>query len=171
MQKKKEIKKAQLKKDPKKAGEKKSGRPPEFNQKIADVICERIALGESLRNICKDPAMPAMATVFRWLTEEDKKTFKEQYAHAREEQTETLIDEIFDIADDGRNDWMEKIAPNGKPLGWIVNGEAVQRSKIRIEARQWYAGKVKPKKYGTKVELAGDPNAPLKMQVEWKSSE
>lgn len=153
------------------ASKKKIGRPTEFNQKVADKICEALADGHSLRTICQADDMPHRATVFRWLAHKDNQQFRDQYAHAREEQAETVIDEMFDIADDGRNDWMEKIAPNGKPIGWVLNGEAVQRSRIRIEARQWYAGKVKPKKYGTKVELGGDPNAPIKMQVEWKQSE
>jgi hypothetical protein len=43
------------------------GRPSEYSDKIAEAICERLLNGESLRAICADPAMPARATVFRWL--------------------------------------------------------------------------------------------------------
>lgn len=32
-----------------------------------DRICERIAQGESLAAICRDPSMPAESTVYRWL--------------------------------------------------------------------------------------------------------
>ena len=36
---------------------------------VFDRICARIAEGESLRQICLDPEMPAESTVFRWLKE------------------------------------------------------------------------------------------------------
>lgn len=43
------------------------GRPSAFTQAVADLICERIADGESLRLICADGGMSNKATVFRWL--------------------------------------------------------------------------------------------------------
>jgi hypothetical protein len=42
-------------------------RTPGYDVEIAETICERLVNGESLRAICADPAMPARATVFRWL--------------------------------------------------------------------------------------------------------
>ena len=36
---------------------KSAGRPTKYNAKIADEICERLALGQSLREICRDPKM------------------------------------------------------------------------------------------------------------------
>lgn len=138
---------------------KKIGRPTDFCAKIADRICEELADGKSLRTICQSKGMPHRATVFRWLAHKDNQMFRDQYAFAREEQAEALVDEMLDIADDARNDWMEKIAPNGKSCGWVINSEAVQRSKIRLEARQWYARKMKPKKYGDRIQI--DPSEQL----------
>ena len=132
---------------------KKGGRKTLFTQKLADKICERIADGESLRSICEDEDMPSRISVFKWLANDKNKIFREQYAYARAAQAETLIDEMFDIVDDGRNDWIEKLGRNGQSIGWVVNGEAVQRSKLRLEARQWYARKMLPKKYGDKIEI------------------
>jgi hypothetical protein len=43
------------------------GRPSYYSAEIAETICGRLVDGESLRAICADPAMPARATVFRWL--------------------------------------------------------------------------------------------------------
>jgi hypothetical protein len=45
----------------------KDGRTSGYDIEIAETICERLLNGESLRAICTDPAMPARATVFRWL--------------------------------------------------------------------------------------------------------
>jgi succinate dehydrogenase flavin-adding protein (antitoxin of CptAB toxin-antitoxin module) len=118
------------------------GRPSEFSQEIADSICDRLTDGQSLRKICCDDDMPAASTVFRWLTARPE--FQEQYAHAREAQADALFDEILDIADDGTNDW---VADKEEAEGFRYNGDAVQRSKLRVEARKWMAGKLQPKKY------------------------
>lgn len=105
-------------------------RPTDYCQETVDDICERIGVGESLRAICRDEEMPALSTVFRWLTIHPE--FSDQYARAREEQAEALADEITDIAD---------------------TEEDVQRAKVRIDARKWVAGKLRPKKYGDKTQL------------------
>jgi len=112
------------------------GRPSTYSEKAADAICERIAMGESLRAICRDEAMPAMSTVFKWLTQQE--AFAEQYAHAREEQAETLADEIVTIADG---------------LGGEDSAVLTARDRLRVDARKWAASKLKPKKYGDKVDL------------------
>lgn len=127
---------------------------------VKDAVCEHIASGKSIREIAKLDGMPSMPTVFRWLTED--KLFQEQYARAREAQADTLFEEMLEIADDATNDWMER---NGQDnAGWQLNGEHVQRSKLRIEARKWMAGKLRPKVYGDKVELAGPGGGPIQFE-------
>lgn len=119
------------------------GRPCEFTQEVADAICERLAKPESLRKICLSDDMPCQVTVFKWLGKYEE--FAKQYARAREAQADALFDECLDIADDGANDFMgddEK-----------YNGDAVQRSKLRIDTRKWMAGKLRPKKYGEAATL------------------
>lgn len=133
------------------ASDSKTGRPSAFTQELADLICERIADGESLRSICDNEGMPSKSMVFRWLAAEP--LFRDQYAHARDTQAESYFDDIRDIADDGRNDWMEKKNSDGENIGWQENGEAIRRSQLRIDARKWMAGKLKPKKYGEKLDL------------------
>lgn len=128
-----------------------TGRPTKFTHSLADVICERIADGESLRSICRDQAMPAKSTVLAWLADDEKSAFRTKYAQAREIQADGFVDEMVEIADDGSNDWMEK--QFGEETRWVENGEALRRSQLRISTRQWIAEKLKPKKYGAKVEL------------------
>jgi hypothetical protein len=134
-------------------------RPSEFTQEVADAICERLIEGESLRTICAGDDMPGKATVCRWLAKYDE--FRDQYARAREMQADILADETLDIADDGRNDWMEKQSADGQTVGWQVNGEAIGRSKLRVEARRWYAGKLAPKRYSDKLQLTDGDGKPL----------
>jgi hypothetical protein len=128
-----------------------AGRPSEFTQAIADEICARIADGESLRSICLDDALPSQRAVFNWLASNEQ--FVQQYARAREAQADALFDEILDIADNGANDWMEKHDQDGGNIGWRENGEAMRRSQLRIDARKWMAGKLRPKKYGDKLDV------------------
>jgi hypothetical protein len=135
------------------------GRPSDFTDAIADAICEKLADGQSLRTICAGDEMPNRATVFRWLASNE--TFRDQYARARDAQAEALADEILDIADDGSNDWMERYDDEGGNIGWRENGEAMQRSKLRVEARKWVAAKLLPKKYGDKTLVGSDPENPL----------
>ncbi len=135
---------------------KRAGAPSRFTQKVADTICERLVEGHSLRRICLSDDMPHAATVCRWLADEKYAAFREQYARAREAQADTLADECLDIADDGTNDWMAETEGGEK-----YNGDAVQRSKLRIDTRKWMAGKMAPKKYGDKQLIGSDPENPL----------
>ncbi|RVH87752.1 hypothetical protein CN204_04265 [Sinorhizobium meliloti] len=115
------------------------GRPSDFTQEIADTICERIADGESLRSICNGEDMPNKATVFRWLAVHD--VFRDQYARARETQADALFDDVLAIADqyDSASD--------------AINPDLIQRAKLRIDTRKWMAGKLRPKKYGDKIDV------------------
>lgn len=140
------------------------GAPSTFSEEIADKICERIANGESLKSICDDADMPCKATVFNWLGSDA--VFLDKYARAREAQADALFDDILTIADDGRNDWMERKDDEGGNAGWRENGEAIRRSQLRIDARKWMAGKLRPKKYGDKIsaELTGADGGPIEMK-------
>jgi hypothetical protein len=137
------------------------GRPSEYSQETALLICERLADGKSLRTICLDEAMPAKSTVFKWLIENQK--FSDQYALAREAQADTLVDEMLDIADDGSNDWMERTGKDGTSIGWQENGEAIGRSRLRLDARKWIAAKLRPKKYADRIqqEVTGKDGGPI----------
>ena len=127
------------------------GRPSSFTQAIADRICERLAEGASLRAICEADDMPARSTVFKWLREVDG--FSDQYIRAREMQADAIFDDLTEIADDGRNDWMEKRDADGELIGWRENGESARRSALRVDARKWMLSKMLPKKYGDRLDL------------------
>ena len=107
------------------------GRPTDYTPELTARICERLAVGESLRSICRDDEMPSMASIFLWLSKHPE--FSEQYARAREAQAESHADRIVEIADD------DTIDPNHK--------------RIMVDARKWVASKLKPKRYGDKAEV------------------
>lgn len=124
-----------------------------FDQAQADAICERLADGDSLRSICAEDPFPSKSEVFRWLADPANQGFRDQYARAREAQADALADEMLDIADDATNDWMERQGEDKRGPGWDINGEHVQRTKLRLDTRKWIASKLKPKVYGEKVDL------------------
>jgi terminase small subunit-like protein len=135
-----------------------AGRPTDYTPELAIGLCSRLADGRSIRSVCSDDDMPDKSTVFRWLA--TNAVFRDQYELACDARSDALVEEMLDIADDGTNDW---VARYGGTEGYEYNGEHVQRSRLRVDARKWIASKLKPKKYGDKVnvEATGKDGAPL----------
>lgn len=136
------------------------GRPSTFNQDTADAICERIAEGESLRAICLDEDLPCKATIFKWLSQ--REDFADQYARARETQADTLFDEILSIADESKNDTYTDKDGNER-----TDQEVIARSRLRVDARKWMAGKLRPKVYGDKLDMTHANPDGSKMDMHW----
>lgn len=126
------------------------GRPTDYTEELAAHICTELAAGRSLRDVCKSDDMPAESTVRAWAVE-DRNGFSAQYTKAREIGYQSMADELLEIADDGRNDWMERRGE--EDAGWQANGEHIQRSRLRVDTRKWMLSKVLPKVYGDRQEI------------------
>lgn len=135
-----------------------TGRPSSFTQEVADKICERLAKPESLRSICSDESMPSRTTVFRWLREHE--AFRNQYAHAREDQADAYFDEIIELSDTCVIGEKTEKDADGKVVK-VTTGDMIERSRLGIETRKWALGRMKPKKYGDRLQLANDPEDPI----------
>jgi hypothetical protein len=141
------------------------GRPEIYSKELAERLCEEIATStKSLRTICKMDGMPSVRTVLRWLRE-DKDGFCALYARAKEEQADFMAEEMIEIADDGSNDLMT--ITKGDMSYEMENKEVTNRSKLRVETRKWIASKLKPKKYGERLDVGyrdkdGKPTDPPK---------
>jgi hypothetical protein len=99
----------------------------------------------------------AVITVFDWI--HDDKEFAKQYARAKEDQADFLAEEILSIADDTSEDeiFIEAEDGSGQTAKRICNKEFIARSRLRVDTRKWIASKLKPKKYGDKVDVtSGD---------------
>lgn len=134
---------------------KKIGRPTKYTQKLAEAICDEIADGKSLRTICADEKMPDRTQIFRWLRKNED--FRLQYARAKEEAVEAMIEDIVDISDDGTNDYMT--ITKGDHSYNVEDREVTNRSRLRVDTRKWIVSKLKPKKYGDKVDITSDGKA------------
>ena len=122
----------------------KKGRPTAYSKSVAIEICDRLAGGESLVAICKDAHMPSRSTVMLWVAE-NRDNFSDMYDKACEARFWFHADELLDIADDARNDFMERHDPQGNCIGYVQNGEAVNRSRLRVDTRKWLLSKMLPK--------------------------
>lgn len=131
------------------------GAPSKYNPEICDKICDAISTSsKSLRTICKELEITTM-TVLRWLSDPEKKEFCLQYARAKQEQADFMVEEIIDIADNCAHDTIIVKTKNGIEHEQ-ENKEWVNRSRLRIESRKWIASKLKPKKYGDKLDVTSD---------------
>lgn len=139
------------------------GRPTEYTPEIAKDICDKLAQGMSLREICKSEDMPHESTVRHWALE-DREGFFTHYEKSRQIGYHAMADELLDIADNGTNDWMER---NGEDdAGWQANGEHLQRSRLRVDTRKWMLSKTLPKIYGDRVtqEHVGANDGPIQFE-------
>lgn len=136
----------------------KGGAPSTYSEEIANKICQRLSMGESLRRICMDEDYPVQSTVYEWLLRH--KEFAENYTRAREEQADTHADEIVAIADE-KPEMLEIRDKDGNLIDLKIDSGFVAYQKQRIEARKWTAMKLKPKKYGDRTIHSGDDESPV----------
>ena len=116
---------------------------------ILQGIFIKIADGSSARQAIIESEI-SNAAFFEWLQKDTSKQYAESYARACEIRAEKLTDEIIQIADEANADIVGVDEKTGKP---IVNGEAINRSRLKVDARKWLAGKLAPKKYGDKIDV------------------
>jgi len=114
-------------------------------------ICRRVADGESLTTICKDPAMPSRTTVQTHLR--DDASFRAAYQIAQVDRMHVLGDEIIAIADapppmDVDEDGNRRISNAG-----------VQQQRLRVDTRKWLMAHMAPKAFGDRVAITGADGA------------
>lgn len=103
-----------------------------FDQAIADDICQRIASGENLRQICADDGLHCERTIYRWLASHEG--FCQQYAHARKTWADAQIEQIIAVSKD------TELKADDK--------------RVQIDTLKWAMGKLNGK-YSDKVKHVG----------------
>lgn len=112
------------------------GRPTDYTQELADDICTLLSDGDSMRKICRMESMPCLSTVWKWLRENEE--FSHQYDRSIQERAEAHTEDMLEIADDSTID--------------------VQRAKLMVDTRKWHSARMKPKKYGDKIQTEHSGN-------------
>jgi hypothetical protein len=101
--------------------------------------------------------MPDVKTVYLWMAQNE--TFLQQYTKAKEDQADTLQEDILDIAD---TEPMQVVDDKGVAR---IDSAHVNWMRLRIDSRKWIASKLKPKKYGERQILAGDADSPVEVKT------
>ncbi len=141
---------------------KKRGRPTKYTKALAREICQCMADGASLREVCRAERMPAESTVRGWAID-DVEGFSAQYARGVELRAMRWAEEALEIADDGTNDWIKRRSEDGE-VQVIFDHEHIQRSRLRVDTRKWLLSKVLPKVYGDKLQHTGEGGGPIRVR-------
>ena len=108
------------------------GRPSECTGQEQDAICSWLQGGGSLRSYSRNTGR-AVETIYRWMRE--NAGFQTRLTAAREDQSDTMAEEMIEISDEAAID---------------PTIEGVAAAKLRVETRKWIASKLRPQKWGDK---------------------
>ncbi len=109
-----------------------------FSPELGASICARIALGETLHAICDPDDFPvAESTVRSWVVQDINPAFSASYARARLVALDAHVDRMVEIA---------QTEPDN------------QRARNVLDTMKWIASKLRPEKYGDRLELTGNLN-------------
>jgi hypothetical protein len=127
----------------------KGGRPTKYTPELAAEICKVISSNSrSLVSLCKEnPHWPDRSKIYEWLHKFTE--FRDCYAQAKRQQIEALVDDILQISDDKSEDYI--VGDDGMTF----NATAIQRARLMVDTRKWFASKLAPKIYGDKVQHEG----------------
>ena len=115
------------------------GRPPAtYRAEIAAEICDRVANGATLSQICKSDGMPTAVVFRRWVLA--RKDLFEAFQAARQLSADSLFDEALDMA---------RALAEEPGTAQRVRAYDVAMSQLR-----WSAGKLHPQQYSDRSQVA-----------------
>lgn len=125
---------------------------PKDNEEWLGILSD-IANGKSLRYACRIRDID-VSHCYKWIERdkiedgEDRVTRALQYARAMDSRADSLADEIDDLADQAVSD--------------PARANAI---RVAIDAKKWIACKLKPKKYGEKLDLNQSGNVGIAFNI------
>lgn len=115
------------------AGTAKIGRPSSYTPEIGARICDGMAGGKSLQEVCREEGMPHPGTVWRWRMEHE--AFRENYARAREAQGDHYGRKVAEVAEA------------------VLRGEVVPDvARVAMDGLKWSAARMN-RSWGDKQEV------------------
>jgi len=120
-----------------------------MTDEVFELVCQEIEQTTTgMRKICLDHNSSSSA-FFDFIDnekDEAKKLIKaERYARARERQADFLADKMLEVAFDDVDDEKDYVGANH-----------IQRDRLKVDTMKFIASKLKPKKYGDKLDLTTD---------------
>lgn len=137
------------------------GRPSRYTPALGKAICKMLSSGMTLIEVCRRPAMPRESVVRGWAAQPEH-PFSAMYVRARTIGYLHMGDDLLAIADNSSNDYMERAEKDGSVVT-VVNREALERTRLRVDTRKWLLAKALPKIFGDKVamEHTGKDGGPI----------
>ena len=137
---------------------KKIGRPTKWTQEIEDDICARLSRGEPLRAICRTEGYPEWNTFYSWM--ERSEALSGRVALARENGVEAIAQDTLAMID------AEPRYVEDAKGGTRIDAGYVQWLKLRTEQRMKLLACWSPNRYGNRVQVAGDKDNPLQVNIQ-----
>ncbi len=111
----------------------------EWSLEDIENLLAQVAMGRTMRQAFREVGIPRerIASLYQLLLRD--KALRKWYDEARELATESMADEVIDIADSTHNDRDD----DGK-----IDHEVINRDRLRVQTRQWLMGKFVPKRFG-----------------------
>ncbi len=124
-------------------------KPAIFSKAICDVLCQRVANGENLVKILKEPGMPTYSQVKRWARQNPEFDLSMETAH--KDAADYLADRAMEVAEKAYED----------------NVGASQMVKVAhlTDVIKWRAQINNPKKYSPNMKITGDVNIPVQIVI------
>ena len=107
-----------------------AGQPTSYTPERGQLLCERIAEGGLVIEICKLDDMPSPTTVYRWQQAHDE--FRLSYARARTMQAQAIAEKGYIAARD-------------------ATPETAAAARVQFDGGRWLSGRMDPANYGEKV--------------------
>ena len=120
-----------------------------YTAKAAAELFEAMASGETPGAFCRHKKIPH-GPFLSWI----QKKYPAQFWKARVNLAYFWADEIIEISDDISKDF--KVNSKGEK---VVDNEAIQRAKLKVDTRKWLLSKIVPKEFGDALELKGHVDA------------
>ena len=118
-----------------------------YTPEVAENVLSLMREGLSLRKACQQIGV-TKTTFLRWVESVDG--LADQYTRARDQMLDVQAEELEEIGDQAAN---------------AVTAVEVAGLRLKADNRKWLLSKLAPKRYGDKIEIAGDPNAPVKIET------
>ena len=119
-----------------------------YKKEVVDEILSRIAAGEFVSHICKEPHLPSNRIVAEWRYTYPE--FAAAYLEARRAQAQSYAERGVMIALDTDAEFA---------------GKDAHTRRLGYDAMRWMAGKLNPREYGDRTIVAGDEEAPLYVET------
>jgi len=120
----------------------KVGKPETYTKEIGENLCSMIAKGRSVKSICDMEGMPSLDTFYSW--NRKHKEFADNYTQATVDRTEYQLEQLNEMGDISIEE-----AKNVNPKS---SNAVVSAYKLKADNMKWVMARMKPKKYGDKID-------------------